>query len=40
MAYMLVSPSDMVEIMVEPVITCSFYWLSDLGWITVNLDLY
>ncbi len=29
-------PSDLVEIMVKPIITCLLCWPSDLGWITVN----
>jgi len=33
---MLVLPSDQVEIMVNPIMMCSFYWPSDSGWITVK----
>ena len=33
-------PSDLVEIMVKPVITCLFCWPSDPRWITVKLCFY
>ena len=32
--------SDVVEIMVNPVITCLLFWPSDLVWITVKAGFY
>jgi len=33
-------PSNLMEIMVKPVIKCLLCWPSDPGWMTVNLDFY
>ena len=33
-------PSDLVEIMVKPVITCLLCWPSDMVWIVVNHGFY
>ena len=40
MASMLVCPSDWVEIMVKPVITCSLCCFNDSGWIIVKPGSY
>ena len=40
MASMLVWPSDRVDIMVKPIMTCLLCWPSDLRWIMVMTSFY
>jgi len=40
MPSMFIWPSDQVDIMAKPTITCSLCWPNDLGWITIKPNFY